>query len=227
MSLTPPSTQEAPTADTLMPEAPAMEPTATTTRQSHTTADRVNQTQQQDEQPPPPTQQQQRQEQQHQQQHRYSAPERPPLVTDRPSASTFLREHPPRESTPRQTAPRLYDNTPSDRNSPRLSSYPTAPNSIPQTPSAGMSAPPGLRPHIGSPTHRLPHLLSYPTAPASASQTPQSGRSQTPQQGVSAAGWVEAQAAGPASRISFEGTSLRLIFPFSSFPFLYSCCVLL
>ena len=188
-SLTPPLTQEPVTMDTSMAEAPSMEPASTTARPSPTAADRANQNLPQE----------------IQQQH-YSASEQAPLVTGTPTTNTFSREHQPREPTPRQPTPRQYDNTPPDRKRPHPSSYPSAPESLLQTPHHGMSAPLAPSARTGTPADRVPPLSSYPTAPASASQTPQSGRSQTPQQGVSTAGWLVSPASSSSSRITFEGT---------------------
>lgn len=129
-------------------------------------------------------------------------------MTDTPPAGTFPREHPPREPpTPRRPTPRLYDNNIfPDRKPPLLSSYPTAPDSLPQTPRAGMSAP-RTSPYTGTPTaDRIPRLSSYPTAPASAPQTPKTGTTaQMPQQGgLPTAGWLVSPTANPGSRITFE-----------------------
>ena len=195
MSLTPPPTQEAVFKDTPMTEAPSMEPASTVTHQSAATADETIQTQQHE----------------NQQQH-YSALEHAPLATDSHPESTLSREHPPREPTPRQPTPRQYDNTSPDRKLLQPSSYPTGPDSLPQTPHPGMSAPLAPRARTDTPANRPP-LSSYPTAPATASQTPQSRRSQTPQQTVSTAGWLIPSAASSASKITFEGTFQHFISP--------------
>lgn len=185
-SLTPPSTQEQPMTDTPMPEAPFTEPASTTDHKTAVTADRADQSPQQQQDP---------------------APEQAPPMTDMPLASTFPREHPPREPTRRQTIPRPYDrNTPPDRKPPHLSSNPSAPDSLPQTPTSGMSAPSAPRARTGTPVDRTPHLSSYPTAPGSAPQTPQRRTSQTSQHGMSPAGWLVPPPANPALKISFEGT---------------------
>ena len=201
-SLTPPPSQQAGTPDTPLTEAPSMESASTRTHPTAATvtADRINQTQ-----PQPPPQQ----DQPPRQKRKYSAPDQASLLTDTPPPSTFPRGHPPRDPPPRQPAPRQYDNTPPDRRPPPpppLSSYPTAPDSLPQTPHSGMSAPSAPRARADTPASRASRLSSYPTAPISASQTPQSGGPQTPQQGVSVAGWLGSPTASPASRISFEGT---------------------
>lgn len=198
-SLTPPSSQEATMTDTRMSEAPFMQPASITDHQTAAaTADRIDHAQQRPPPPPPPPQQQ------------YPTPEQAPPMTDTPPAGTFPREHPPREPpTPRRPTPRLYDNNIfPDRKPPLLSSYPTAPDSLPQTPRAGMSAP-RTSPYTGTPTaDRIPRLSSYPTAPASAPQTPKTGTTaQMPQQGgLPTAGWLVSPTANPGSRITFEGT---------------------
>lgn len=179
--------------DTPMPEAPSTEFASTTQHQTAAAAPIV------------------KQEQQH------PGPEQAPPTTDMPLASTFPREHPPREPTSRQPTPRLYDNIPPDRKPLHLSSYPTAPNSVPQTPHPVMSAPSALRPRTGTlATDRVPRLSGYPTAPGSASQTPQPGHSQMPQQGMSAAGWLVPPAANSASKITFEGMPQAFLFPYPS-----------
>ena len=136
-----------------------------------------------------------------QQQH----PEQAPPMTELPPASTFPREHPPREPTSRQSNQSLYNNdSPPDRKPSHLSKYSTATDSLPQTPYTGMSAPSIPRAHTSTSADRTPHLSSYPTAPGSASQTPQPGSSS--QQGVSAAGWLVPPPANLTSKITFEGT---------------------
>ena len=161
-----------------------MEPLSTVTPQSAATADTTTPTQ--------PHENQQR---------HYSALEYAPLATESYPASTISRENPPREPTPRQ-----HDNTsPPDGKPLHPSTYPTDPDSFPQTPHPGMSAPLAPRARTDTPVNRPP-LSSYPTAPATASQTPQLRRSQTPQQTVPAAGWLIPSAASSASKITFEGT---------------------
>lgn len=194
-SLTPPSTQETVAMDTPMKEASPVEPASTTAHQSATTAGRPSQIPQQE------NQQQQQQQQQH-----YSAPERAPLVSCAPPGSNISREHPPREPTPRLSGAKQFDDLSPDRKRPHPSSYPSALESFPQTPHLGMSAPVAPRARTDTPADRLPHFSSYPTAPASASQTPRSMRSQTPQQGVLAAGRLASPASNVSSRITFEGT---------------------
>lgn len=188
-SSTPPLEQEQSTTDTPMPEAPFMEPAQTTTtpHQTAVTANRFDEAQQQ--------------HKQHQQHQQNRDPEETLLGTEMPPA----REHPPRESAPRLPIPKLYDNTPSDRNPPNLSNYPTAPNSFPQTPHPGILAPLPPRVPTGAPADRRPHLSSYPTATRSASQTPQPRTSQVPQQGMLATGRLVPPAAKAASRITFDG----------------------
>ena len=200
MSLTPPPTQESVIKDTSMTEAHSMEPASTTIHTSAATADGANQIQQQEDQ----------------QQH-YSAPEQAPLMTARPLPSTFTREHPPWEPPPRQPTPRHYDNSnPPDRQPPHLPSYPTAPDLLPQTSQHPGMSDLGLVPRTrtSASVERVPPpRSSYPNAPASASQTPQPTRSQTPQQAVSAAGWLKPSAATSASKITFEGTFSTFLFP--------------
>ena len=229
-SLTPPPTQQSPATDTPMIEAPSIEPAPTTT--SATTAPTTTSTTITTTCHTPATaaaaaavaaaadtaMQIQHQEIQQQQ---YSAPEQAALMTEMPPANTFAREPPPREPTPRQPTPRLYDSNPHDRIRPHLSSYPTAPDSLPQTPHTGMPAPSIPRAHTSTPADRVTHPSSYPTAPASTAQTPQSGRSQTPQQGMVAAGWLASPEANSSSRISFEGMSSPLILDFLSFFFFW------
>ena len=193
-SLTPPPTQETPMMDAPMPEAPFREPSSTT----HHPVDypiAAAATEKKD-----PDQQEQ-----------YQAPEQAPPMTNVPSASTFPREHPPREPTHRQHTPRLYDNNPPDRIPPHLLSYPTAPDSLPPTPHLGMSAPSASRAHFATSSDRTPYLSSYPTAPGSASQTPQPRTSQAPPQAMSAAGWLVPPPTNPAPRITFEGTFTLLL----------------
>lgn len=212
-SLTPPSTQEAVAMDTPMKEASPAEPASTRAHQSASAAGRPTQTQQQEKQ------------QQHQQQH-YSAPERAPLVSGAPPGSIFSREHPPRAPTPRQSTAGQFDNPSQDRKRPHPSSYSSALESLPQTPHLGMSAPLAPRARNDTPADRLPHFQGYPTAPASAAQTPRSMRSQTPQQGVSAAGWLASPPSHSSSRITFDGTFERFLplypVPFSCLLFLLS-----
>lgn len=210
-SLTPPSTQEAVAMDAPMKEASPVESASTTAHQSAPTAGRPSQIQ--------PQEQQQQQHQQH-----YSAPERAPLVSGAPSGSIFSREHPPRAPTPRQSTARQFDNTSPDRKRPHPSSYPSALESLPQIPHLGMSAPLAPRARTDTPADRVPHFSSYPTAPASAAQTPRSMRSQTPQQGVSAAGWLASPPSHSSSRITFDGM-FEIFLPLYPVPF--SCLLLL
>ena len=228
-SLTPPPTQLSPAADTPMTEGPSTESTPTTTTTTIATAATTTTATCHT-----PTaaaaaaaaavadnaMQIQHQETHHQ---RYSPPEQAPLVTEMPPANTFPREPPPREPIPSQPTPRSYDSNPQDRIRPHLSSYHTAPDSLPQTPHAGMPAPSVPWAHTSTPADRVTHQSSYPTAPASASQTPLSGRSQTPQQGMVAAGWLASPEATSSSRITFEGTFSL----FSTFLYAYSFTVYL
>lgn len=168
--------------DTPMAEAPDRKPASTTHNQTAATAGSVDQAQQQ----------------------HHAASEQAPPMTELPPASTFPREHPPREPTSRQLNLRMYNNSPPDRKPPHFSDYPTATDSLPQTPYTGMSAPSIPRAQTGTSADRIPHLASYPTAPGTASQTPQPGTSS--QQGVSAAGWLVPAPANLTSKITFEGT---------------------
>ena len=169
--------------DTPMAEAPDSKSASTTDKQLAATAGSADQAPQ-------------RRNPQH------AAAEQAPPMTEFPPASTFPREHPPREPASRQPTSRLYDSPP-DRKPSHFSTYPTASDSLPQTPYMGMSAPSNLRAHTGTSSDRIPHLASYPTAPRSASQTPQPG---TSQQGVSAAGWLVPPPTNTTSKITFEGT---------------------
>lgn len=166
-----------------MAEAPNTKPASTIHNQTAATAGSVDQAPQQ--------------------QH-HAAPEQAPPMTDLPPASTFPREHPPREPMSMQPKIGQYNDSPPDRKPPHFPNYPTATDSFPHTPYTGMSAPSVPRPHTGTSADRIPHLTSYPTAPGSASQA-----SQTPpssQQGVSAAGWLVPPPANLTSKITFEGT---------------------
>ena len=199
-SLTPPPAKYTPMTDTPMLEAP----TSTTQLQTAVTADRIKQEQEQ-------------QQEQEQPQLQHPAPEHAPLMTDLPPTSTFPREHPPREPTSIQPTPRLYDNITPDRKPLHLSVYPTAPNSLSQTPHLVMPAPSALRAHAGTPTtDRVAQVSSYPTAPGSAAQTPQPSKSRTSQHGMSSAGWLVPPAANSASKITFEGMSSTSLSPFPS-----------
>lgn len=186
--------------DTPMAEAPDTSPASTIDQKFAATAGSADHTQQ-------------RRDRQH------AAAEQAPPMTEFPPASTFPREHPPREPTSRQSTSRLYDNSPPDRKPSHFSTYPTASDPRPQTPYSGMSAPSIPRAHTRTSAERIPHLASYPTAPGSAPQTPQLGSSQ---QGGSAAGWLVPPPANPTSKITFEGT-----FDCSSPTVLVSCSFML
>lgn len=181
-SISPP-TNDTPMTDTSMAEAPETKPASTTDNQTAANAGSADQAQQ-------------RRQQEH------AASEQAPPMAELLPASTFPREHPPREPTLRQPTLRLYDNSPPDRKPPHFSSHPNAPDSLPQTPYSGMSAPSMPRAHTGTSADRIPPIASYPTAPGTASQTPQPGMSQ---QGVQAAGWLVPPPASPTSKITFEG----------------------
>lgn len=191
-AMIPPPTQETPMMDTPMAEAPDSKPALTTDKQLAATAGGVDQVQP-------------RQDQQH------AAAEQVPPMTEFLPASTFPREHPPREPTSRQSISRLYDDSPPDRKPSHFSTYPTASDSLSQTPYLGMSTPSKPRARTDTSSDKIPHLASYPTAPESTSQTPQPG---TSQQRVSATGWLVPPPKDPTSKITFEG-----MFDASSSPF--------
>ncbi|KAM0798231.1 hypothetical protein BDR22DRAFT_400262 [Usnea florida] len=191
-SLTPPPTQESAMADTPMLEAPAttVEHAPTTFDPVAAATDRADPRQWQQQQQQQPEEQPQ---QQPQQSHPAGEPPPPPPGTSPTTPS--LRDPIPRQSTPRQ-----HEDPSSHDRAPPLSSYPTAPNSLPRTPHPSMSAPSAPR---APTTDSIPHLYSYPTAPASAPQTPQQP---TPQQGTSATASLESPAASPAPRITFDAS---------------------